>query len=626
MKQFYRTLFLILFSLFFTGVNVAAQENRLYAVREKLERLVAADPAFASEVDLYAGSLPVGDLLRNVAKASSVSISYKGDGSLPINCNFRRTRIDDLLYFLCREYNLDMDVVGNIVSVYPYIEPGPSDPVPRIIYHPTGPALSYNLEQVPLSDVVRLMAEASGINLAVPSQILNKLVSGYALALPVEEAVTTLAAVNGLKADKKGDNLWSVEVYTAEMAKNDAEPFSRKKNITDNQLVIDSLGVITAQIDRGEIYDILCTVCEKMGLNYYFISPVSGHTSLFLKEVKLNTFLKVLFTGTAFSYYEEEGIYMFGASKEQTLASVKVVPLRNRTVTMLEETIPKDIKEGVGVSVFKDLNSLILSGDQRKVARVEEFLKSVDQTVPMITIEVIIAETTKNLKNEAGISLGVGEAPVATTGQFSPGLDLTLGASAINSLINSFNGFGSINLGKVNANFYANLKMLEANGDIELHSTPKLSTLNGHEAELKSGQRRHYKEVTETLMGSQNPVQTSSYVWKYIDANLELKIVPFVSGNGEITLSIELTQTEFTTEEDKETPPGTATRSFKSEIRILNEEMVLLGGIDRNHKNKSTKGLPFISRIPVLRWIFGQRVDNKEETKLNIFIKPTVVY
>ncbi len=622
--------FLLKFSIFFVLLlpahNISAQGDRLDRIKEKLELLVAADPAYASEVDLYIGSLPVGDLLRNVAKASNVSISYKGDGSLSINCNFKRTRIDDLLYFLCKEYALDMDVVGNIVSVYPYAEPDPAEPVPRIIYHSTGPALSYNLKSVALSDVVKLMADASGINLAVPSQILTKQVSGYAVGLPVDEAVTTLASVNGLRATKKVENLWTLEVFTEEMAKADAGSFSRKRSISENQLVTDSLGMVTAQIERGEIYDILCTVCERMGLNYYFISPISGHTSLYLKDVELHTFLKVLFTGTTFSYYEEEGIYMFGASKEQALASVKVVTLHNRTVTMLEEAIPKDIKDGVNVNAFKELNSLILSGDQRKVARVEQFLKSVDKTVPLITIEVLIAETTKNLKNEAGISLGVGEAPTATTGQLSPGLDLTLGASAINSLINSFNGFGSVNLGKVNPNFYANLKLMEANGDIELHSTPKLSTLNGHEAELKSGQRRHYKEVTESLMGSQNPIQTSSYVWKYIDANLELKIVPYVSGNGEITLSIELAQTEFTTEEDKETPPGTATRSFKSEIRVLNEEMVLLGGIDRNHRNKSTKGLPFISRVPVLRWIFGQRVDNKEETKLNIFIKPTVVY
>lgn len=53
--------------------------------------------------------------------------------------------------------------------------------------------------------------------------------------------------------------------------------------------------------------------------------------------------------------------------------------------------------------------------------------------------------------------------------------------------------------------------------------------------------------------------------------------------------------------------------------------MVLLGGIDRNTQVKGTSGLPFIARVPVLKWIFGQTKDNKTEHKLNVFIKPTVI-
>lgn len=82
---------------------------------------------------------------------------------------------------------------------------------------------------------------------------------------------------------------------------------------------------------------------------------------------------------------------------------------------------------------------------------------------------------------------------------------MTLGAVSVNKLINSFNGFGSVNLGRVTPDFYMNLKFLEEAGDIELRSTPKLSTLNGHEATLKSGETRYYKEVSSNIIGSQTP-------------------------------------------------------------------------------------------------------------------------
>jgi len=624
MRKIFTILILFLACLF--AGQVRAQDDRWEEVRAKLKLAVIADTTYLSTVDLTVGSMPIGELLRNVAKASHVSISYRGDNSLSVNCNLSRARITDLLFFLCQQYNLDLDVVGNIVSVFPYTPPLPEIPGPKVHFHPMGSTLSYEFHQTPLSEAAKLLADASGINLVVPALLGSKQVSGYAVRLPVEEAVKSLASANDLVAQKTGNQLWAIDPAPVNPDGSRTESWVRRREINGEQLVIDSLGRISVQIQQGRIYDILCTLCERLELNYYFISPIDGQTSLFLRDVELHTLLKVLFTGTSYSYYEEEGIYMFGASKEEVLASVRVVSLQNRTVNKLAEVIPPDLKQGVQIQPFGELNSLILSGDQRKVARVEHFIRSVDKTVPLITIEVIIVDATKTRKNEQGLTLGVGEAPTATTGTFLPGLDMTLSSSAINSLINSFNGFGAINLGKVNANFYANLKLLEANGDIELQSTPRLSTLNGHEAELKSGERRHYKEVNESLMGSQNPIQTSSYQWKYIDANLELKIAPHVSGNGEITLAVEISQTEFTTQQDNETPPGTATRSFKSEIRVQNEEMVLLGGIERNDRTKTSNGLPFVARAPILKWLFGQSVDSNEVRKLNVFIKPTVVY
>ncbi len=106
---------------------------------------------------------------------------------------------------------------------------------------------------------------------------------------------------------------------------------------------------------------------------------------------------------------------------------------------------------------------------------------------------------------------------------------------------------------------------------------------------------------------------------------LDIKITPFVSEDKQITLEIEIDQTEFTAREEAEAPPGTATRSFKSLVRVQNEEMVLLGGIDQNVKEQTNKGLPWIARVPVLRWLFGKSKDSKKEQRLSVFIKPTLI-
>ena len=59
---------------------------------------------------------------------------------------------------------------------------------------------------------------------------------------------------------------------------------------------------------------------------------------------------------------------------------------------------------------------------------------------------------------------------------------------------------------------------------------------------------------------------------------------------------------------------------------IKNGEMILLGGLDELKKEDSGSGTPLLSRIPIIKWFFSSRKKGKNNSKLHIFIKPTVVY
>ena len=92
---------------------------RFAGIDRKLETLVERDSTFARTVDVTAGRLPLTELLRNIARASGVNLSVRSVENIPVSCNFTRTRVDDLVRFLCREYRLDVETTGNIVSVFP---------------------------------------------------------------------------------------------------------------------------------------------------------------------------------------------------------------------------------------------------------------------------------------------------------------------------------------------------------------------------------------------------------------------------------------------------------------------------------------------------------------------------
>ena len=65
---------------------------------------------------------------------------------------------------------------------------------------------------------------------------------------------------------------------------------------------------------------------------------------------------------------------------------------------------------------------------------------------------------------------------------------------------------------------------------------------------------------------------------------------------------------------------------FESLIRVKDQEMILLGGLEEKNVRDTRSGLPLLSRIPLLRWIFSSRQKTNSNSKLNIFIKPTIIY
>lgn len=611
----------IVFLLFSLNLLYAQSDtSRFVIMKSDLENLVKRDSTYSSEINISVGQISISDLLRHIAKEGKVNLSIKNEANLKISCNFERIKISELLYFLCKEYDLDMDIMGNVISIYPYKAPSPTPNKPIINYDKSDSTLSYDFTNEPLIDIVREISQKSGINIIVPQQLYNKNISGYVSRLPVDMALDAISHVNNLAIVKnKEKNVWKIS-DTADV-NNPPATF-----LTNNLIEVDSLGLITVTIENGNIYNILVEFCKKLSLNHHFITPVNAQTSLYLNKVTTDEFLNTLFSGTPYSYYVENGIYIFGTStKEKSMIATKIVTFKYRSADKIADLIPSQIKSDIQVQPLIELNGIILSGDQKQVARVENFLKSVDKTIPLITIDIIIVEVTKNLTDETGVTAGSASEPVASTGTLGSGLDWTLGATSINKLINSFNGFGSIKLGQVSPNFYVNLKLLESKGDIKLESTPKLSTLNGHEAILTSGETKYYKEINNSYMGTQNPVQLSSYTWKSIEANLSVKITPYVSEDNKITMNIEISESEFTQREEADAPPGTTSRSFKSIIRVENKEVVLLGGIERIRKEKTSEGLPFVARIPVLKWIFGKTTNSKSERKLNVFIKPTII-
>jgi type IV pilus assembly protein PilQ len=92
-------------------------------------------------------------------------------------------------------------------------------------------------------------------------------------------------------------------------------------------------------------------------------------------------------------------------------------------------------------------------------------------------------------------------------------------------------------------------------------------------------------------------------------------------------MDIKVIQSSFNGQKvDKNAPPGIDSREFTSIIRVKDQDLIVLGGLEESVKNDSGTGVPILSRIPIIKWFFSSRTREDSKKKLTVLIKPTVIY
>jgi type IV pilus assembly protein PilQ len=215
---------------------------------------------------------------------------------------------------------------------------------------------------------------------------------------------------------------------------------------------------------------------------------------------------------------------------------------------------------------------------------------------------------------------------VKTGGSVLPGVNFTFSANSINSFLSSISSFTSVNLGHVVPNFYVGLQALENNSNVDIRSIPKLTSLNGHTAKLSIGSQLYYKNTTQNLYPSAS-TSTSVFTNSYtpVKADLSIDIKPVVSGDDQVTLSIKVNVSDFTTIPTDGSPPPQSISQFESTLRVHSEDTILLGGMERTENDLTSSGTPGLSHVFFLKWLFSNRTKTTSKVTTVLFIKSTIL-
>ncbi len=631
MKKF-RILYTVLISTLLFAPRLAFGQETWFSIHA--DSLAGDIPSLDSKVDISVSNVSMQEFLRAIANSSGLNLNV--DPAIEDNVvnNFNDVKVKDMLIFLECNYPIDIEAVGNIINIQKreVVETIETD-FKGVKYDSITHLITLDYYQTDLNQVAREITKITEYNIILAPAISSKQVTGYVEEMPFDGAMEQFAFGNDLTVRVTESGYYVIEPApgleppVAASSNQDSRNRSQKKEQIEYVLEVKRMsnGSVHVHCSNAPLDKVIRAVGDEIKANYFISSTLEGDISLMSETSDFKAFLEDILKGSSYIYQEKGGIYVIGSKEIPTLKQWDIYQFQNRTIDKVVELLPEDVKQDLMITEFIDLNSLLISGEESRIRNLKDLLTSIDKTVPVILIEVIIVNVSKNYTISTGIEAGIGDAPIQTQGQVFPGVDLQIGADDINKIISGFNGFGVLNLGNVNANFYLILKAMEEQGILEVSSTPKLSTLNGHEAMMNIGNTEYYLEETSNFIGSQNPSLSTAKIYKSVKAELAITIKPIVSGDDQITLDILVEQSDFTERISKEAPPGSVNRKFESLIRVKNQELIILGGLEEKRYQDSSSGTPILSRIPVLKWLFSSRTRQDQKSKLNIFIKPTII-
>ncbi|MES2063495.1 MAG: type II and III secretion system protein [Bacteroidota bacterium] len=641
-KTFTRILILFLFC--FSPLVTRAQQDRIRAIETNLENLSATVPGLKQKMQLSMTGVSIQQYLNAISRAANLSISSDPQLNFPVFDTFNGVTASEILSFLAKKYNLDVSVTGSIIYVTPYRDPalllGPAPKDLLINYTKFDNTISFELNNDSLQAVAKKVTRLSGKNVVVPVSMQNNLVTAFISAAPFDAALEKLAYTNNIKVVKTNDGFFlfqpleeNEEVYV----NGDRGTSTRKnfKNLPTSQnggvksglysRVVNGQKLLSADAVNAPIADLVKQASQEANKSYSIYSDLKGAITLHVTDVPYENFLSLLLKSTDYTFHPENGIYLIGDRKLEGLRTFKMVHLEHRSIDTITTMIPNEWKRGVEIKEFREQNSILLSGSSAQIQEIEALITKMDVLVPVVLIEVTMIDIHKNRSVSTGISAGVSDS-VKTGGRVLPGVDYTFGSKSINDFLSRISGSTSFNLGRVTPNFYVKLSALEESDNADFRSVPKLVSMNGHPALLSIGKKAYYRNTTQNVIPSLgNPSSIFTNEYKEVNADLGIAINAVVSGDDQVTLKIKVSLSDFTSIPTDGSPPPQSVSKFETSLRVHSDDTIVLGGIERSGNSETSSGVPLLSRIPILKWIFSSRTKATSKVTTVLFIKSTIL-
>ncbi|MDY6854036.1 MAG: type IV pilus secretin PilQ [Thermodesulfobacteriota bacterium] len=376
---------------------------------------------------------------------------------------------------------------------------------------------------------------------------------------------------------------------------------------------------ISLDFKDGDIMNLFRLIADISNLNLIAGEEVKGKVTIRMVDVPWDQALDVILETNNLEMVKEGNIMRIAPSgilrkKEETEKLVtRIIPINYATAGGIMQQIKLT---GRGkASADERTNSLIISDIKSSIQEAMDIITKLDTPTPQVLIEARIIQTNPTFTTEMGIQWGGAYSNVAGgsdywfQGEAGNLFAINLPSSAIHGGL----GYGFVNS---SATLDIRLTAMEKDEKVKIISRPRIVTLDNKTAKIEQGVALPYLKMSD---------DGTTVSTEFKDATLSLEVTPHITPDGSIVMQVLAKKDQKSSQTGFAGEPGIDTRSAKTEVLVKDGETTVIGGIYENIQTYSASGVPYFSNIPIIGWIFKNRLKRDETTELLIFLTPTIV-
>jgi len=412
---------------------------------------------------------------------------------------------------------------------------------------------------------------------------------------------------------------------------------------------------ISLDFQQAEISNVLRLIAEVSGFNIVIGEGVKSKVTMKLVSVPWDQALDMILQMNGLGKVKQGNILwvdsLANIAKQQNEAALaltakinaeplvdRVFYLRNLQANDVMTSIRQNLSPRGRIQMSQGSNALVVRETETNIAVLKQLIEGIDLQVPQVQIEARIVEADTVYTRGLGIQWGISNQNITgsnfsgvgnITGPYVPGAGTTPTSIPTDFIVNlpaQVSGLPAVptigyTFGKLPLGFALDLRLSagELLGLSKVIAAPKIITLDKQQAKISQGESIPFQ--TTSLQGTQTT---------FVDANLELNVTPQITSRDPKEIGKLIRMTVRTTRNAvgaRSNPAGPSIdrREATTQVNVRDGETMVIGGIFIDTQQNNVQGIPYLSRIPVLGWLFKNKSESVSKQELLIFLTPQIV-